>query len=428
MQSSVTMPNIAPRWALLPTRLRTGIVGMTAIALSLPIAWISLTKLLVFGAALGVLVAGLWRGNRQADLRQLPSLRWVLMALALFALSLLWTSAESEVAWASLVKHGKLLVPFLLVMLVRSVREARLAIGLFVLGQAGLIVLSWIEASGLPMQWLFTRPWGVIPGVVFTSYLDQSIIFAASAAVLWHLRGEGFGPVWLMVALALSMLANVVFLLPGRTGYLVVILVLTLAAMWALPQRWRLAAFLVIPLLTLVALWFGSPKIQARLSLVYTESQAFSVTSNPGSSAGFRLHAWKRSLQAIGEEPGKGFGVGGWTATVRRLEGPTADAVFGTGKMSNPHQEYLLWGVELGLVGLLLLPALVVALVRDFGRFAPPIARAGQSLALAMALACLFNSSLYDGLIGDYFCVLLGLLLAYGLALQNGQIRDSTTL
>ena len=292
-------------------------------------------------------------------------------------------------------------------------------------GAAGhRLIRSWIEATGLPMQWLFTRAWGVIPGVVFTSYLDQSIIFAASAAVLWHLRSEGFVPVWLMVALALSMLANVVFLLPGRTGYLVVILVLTLAAMWALPQRWRLAAFLVIPLLTLVALWFGSPKIQARLSLVYTESQAFSVTSNPGSSAGFRLHAWKRSLQAIGEEPGKGFGVGGWTATVRRLEGPTADEVFGTGKMSNPHQEYLLWGVELGLVGLLLLPALVVALVRDFGRFAPPIARAGQSLALAMALACLFNSSLYDGLIGDYFCVLLGLLLAYGLALQNGPIRD----
>lgn len=390
-------------------------------ALSLPIAWISLSKLLAFLVALGVLVAALHRQNKQLALRQLHSLRWVLLALALFALSFFWTSAESEVAWASLVKHGKLLVPFLLVVLIRSVREARLALVLFILGQGILVCLSWIDAAGVPMTWLFTRAWGVIPGVVFTSYLDQSIIFAASAAVLWHLRSETLGPAWLLPALTLSMLANVVFLLPGRTGYLIVILMLTLAAVWALPTRWRLAALVVVPLLTLAVLWFGSAKTQARLVQVYAESKAFGTAPDPKSSAGFRLQAWKRSLQAIAEEPLKGHGVGGWTSSVRRLEGTNANAVFGTGRMSNPHQEYLLWGVELGLAGLLLLPALVIALLRDFDRFTTPVTRAGQSLTLAMALACMFNSSLYDGLIGDYFCVLLGLLLASGLAKRNAQ-------
>jgi hypothetical protein len=31
-----------------------------------------------------------------------------------------------------------------------------------------------------------------------------------------------------------------------------------------------------------------------------------------------------------------------------------------------------------------------------------------------MAVACLFNSALYDDLMGDYFCVVLGLLMALG--------------
>ena len=42
------------------------------------------------------------------------------------------------------------------------------------------------------------------------------------------------------------------------------------------------------------------------------------------------------------------------------------------------------------------------------------------SALLALAVACLFNSTLYDGLIGDFFCVLIGLLLALGLSKPAG--------
>jgi hypothetical protein len=40
--------------------------------------------------------------------------------------------------------------------------------------------------------------------------------------------------------------------------------------------------------------------------------------------------------------------------------------------------------------------------------------RALQTCVAGLAVACLFNSSLYDALIGDFFCVTLGLLLALG--------------
>jgi O-antigen ligase len=124
-------------------------------------------------------------------------------------------------------------------------------------------------------------------------------------------------------------------------------------------------------------------------------------------------------VQAIWLAPVTGHGVGSWTVTIKRLEGPSADKVFGTNDASNPHQEYLLWGVELGLAGILLLLGVMGAALRDAQCFSRPIKRATVSLLAALAVACLFNSALYDALVGDYFCVALGLLMALGLRTNN---------
>ena len=132
-------------------------------------------------------------------------------------------------------------------------------------------------------------------------------------------------------------------------------------------------------------------------------------------SSGWRLNAWQRSIQAIQEQPVLGHGVGSWAVAVKRLQGETGAKVFGEGNASNPHQEYLLWGVELGLGGFLLLIALMISMALDARRFTPGVQKALWSVISALAVACLFNSSLYDDLIGDFFCVVLGLLLAMGM-------------
>ena len=110
----------------------------------------------------------------------------------------------------------------------------------------------------------------------------------------------------------------------------------------------------------------------------------------------------------------QGHGVGNWAPVVKRIQGPHADAIFGQGNHSNPHQEYLLWAVELGAGGILLLLALLLGIARDALRFPIPIQRALLGMVAATAVACLFNSALYDDLMGDFFCVSLGLLLALG--------------
>ena len=144
--------------------------------------------------------------------------------------------------------------------------------------------------------------------------------------------------------------------------------------------------------------------------------------AHPGSkhtlSTDVRLDLWQRSLQSIAESPLVGTGVGSWNREFKRQEENHAAEMpinRASAEHHNPHQEYLLWGVEMGLPGILLLCALFVALYRDSQKLAAPERRALQSVLLALLVACLFNCALHDAMIGDFFCITLGLLLALGL-------------
>jgi hypothetical protein len=50
----------------------------------------------------------------------------------------------------------------------------------------------------------------------------------------------------------------------------------------------------------------------------------------------------------------------------------------------------------------------------DARQFPTAVKRATLTAVAVTAVACLFNSSLYDALIGDYLCTALGLLMALG--------------
>ena len=297
--------------------------------------------------------------------------------------------------------------------LIRSVAEGRMAITFFAYGQAFVLLSSWLMFIGIAVPWHANAP---TPYVVFSTYLDQSIMFATTASVFWYLRSDKLWPRWIGIVLAVLALANTFLLLEGRSGYVVALTAIALAAMWTMPPRFRLATLVITPVVLLLGLTLGSAQVQERVTKMVRESQGYAAGQavDIKDSSGWRLNAWRRSVQAIGEKPLLGHGVGAWTPAVKRLEGSTAIKIFGEGNHSNPHQEYLLWGVELGVGGSLLLLAALGCVARDALRFPTSIQRATLAVVAATAVACLFNSALYDDLMGDFFCVALGLLMALG--------------
>jgi O-antigen ligase len=270
--------------------------------------------------------------------------------------------------------------------------------------------------AGLPVFWATSKMTST-HYAVFSTYLDQGIMSAVTAAVCWHLRKSAPGRFGRLIAIAIAILcvANVFFVLSGRSGHAVLIVLLSLALTWQLKPRYRWAA-LILPLLLLGTLSLVSPKVQKRINMVNSEVQEFSIKEGAnvisGSSSGIRLHFWHRAVQSMSESPLLGSGVGSWSNEYNRLETQQNPTSFRIGERGNPHQEYLLWGVQLGIPGILLFLTFLAAVFKDTRGADEASARAAQSVLAALAVACFFNASLYDALIGDFFCVALGLMLA----------------
>ncbi len=405
--------------------LRLYVVCFAALAASLPMAWVTLSKLLLFTTTLGYLITWNFQGANKPSQLGLHTTKVLLLIVLAFATSLLWTEVSMDFALGMLVKHIKLLQILLLVYLLRSVNEAHLALKIFVFAQIFILVSSWMLAAGIPVPWVFNKQDLATHYVVFSeSYLDQSIMLAMLAGLVWHLHTEWKWSRYLAASIALAALLGVLLLLPGRTGYVACFVVAGLAAMWGLPKRMRWALVVGAPLLLALVVVAGSNKISERFTAVVHESQNYSQHGATDTSSGWRLNAWRRSLQAIERKPLFGYGVGSWTPAVKRMDGDKAIADFGVGNSSNPHQEFLLWGVELGVVGSLLLIALLMAIALDARRFPATVQRATQTAVAVTTVACLFNSSLYDALIGDYLCTALGLLLALGVQTRYADLHS----
>lgn len=398
---------------------RLFVICFAGLAASLPMAWVTLSKLLLFFTALGFLLSANFQDADKLPRLRLHTAKVLLLIMLAFALSLFWTEVDLDFALAMLVKHAKLLQILLLVYLVRSEREAHLALRVFAFGQIFILASSWLLAAGVSLPWVLNAQDRQTHYVVFSeSYLDQSIMLATLAGVIWHLHTQWKWPRYLAAAIAMAALLNVLLLLPGRTGYVACFVVAAMAGLWGLAKKARWVLVLGAALLLALAMFAGSNKIFDRLSEVVQESQSYSQNGDTTTSSGWRLNAWRRSIQAIALEPWTGYGVGSWTPAVKRLDGDKAIADFGVGNSSNPHQEFLLWGVELGVAGTLLLVGLLLSMAIDARRFPTPVQRATLTAVAVTTVACLFNSSLYDALIGDYLCTALGLLLALGVQTQ----------
>ena len=394
--------------------IRLGLVYLAAASAGLSLVIISISKVLLVIAVLPALLLGKRPVVEGMPLQKMWAPLLATVVVFAFATSLLWTVAPLDQALGSLGKYGKLLVIPALLVLIRTKQEAGYALACFLGAQVFLLISSWLLYFHVPVVWA-TSNMALGNYAVFSSYLDQGIMSAVVAAIFWHLKALAPNKTLFFAAMTIALLAlaTVFVVFIGRTGQAVSLAMVSLAVFWALPRRWRIAAILVPPLLFLVAV-FTVDKVAQRLTFTKTEISQYSAGVGAATSTDNRLDFWKGSVEVILEKPIAGSGIGGWTSAYNRIQKLKYPGHKDINPGGNPHQEFLLWGVQLGIGGIVLLLAFLSAIMLDLGKMDTPITRAGQSVLLALVIACLFNSSLYDAYIGDFFCLSLGVLLAYG--------------
>jgi O-antigen ligase len=365
---------------------------------------VSLSKLLVLVALVGQVVLD---GREIFNLQRLRSSKVylsILLAVGWMLFSMLWSQAPVHDQWKYFYGHSRLVWLLAFVYLLRTPDRAMTVLKWLVIGQTLVVALSWLMWLGVPIP--FTKA-PLEKGIPFTSTLEQPVMSTGALVLLWTFRQHwqsawGRGLVW---CLMLLFAVNIVFVMTGRTGYLVLFTFLGIELVRWLPVRFVWLAF-VLPALLAATLYQVSPRFADRVEQIKTNSLAYQG-QDVSTSEGQRLDMWYRSVLAVEKKPLLGYGVGSYPEVYRAEGGLIKDIV------SAPEQQYLLWWVDSGLVGVLLLLSFFFALIDESRRLT---AHASSALISTTAIAFvmgMMNCPLFGVGIGEYFLLIMAALLLF---------------
>lgn len=212
-------------------------------------------------------------------------------------------------------------------------------------------------AAGLVMSLLVINPhlhwrFSLNPDSVFRSNVTQSMIFALAGFLsLWFAFQNGGRVRKLIVcALAIAFFLNIAILTPGRSGYVVcLVLIVWSFAMWR-GFKGVLVGFVAALLIAVVA-FNASSSVHDRVMKGVNEINNY-TSSSEASSLGIRMVLYSTTWRMILEHPILGIGTGGFK---QRFSAIAAEKYTGwrASPAEDPHNQYFFVTVENGLIGLI---------------------------------------------------------------------------
>jgi O-antigen ligase len=385
---------------------QTGRLSVVALGFSIPIS-VALDNVLLAV----ILVCYLAGGRYREKLAAIASNPVMVAALALFgvlALAITYGTAPPGDAARYLLKYVDLLCIPVIAAFFTDARTRML--GLYAFGAAIAVTLALSFAlflDLLPQAALFASDPPYV--VVFKRSLTHAVlvVFGVLLFCLLALRSGSRRERIAWLVLAALATANVLFLVPGRTAYVILTALLLYAGFaWS---RWRgLLSMIAVAALATAVIFNASGWFQERARLAFHEFSAASpaIAADERNSIGLRLELYRNSLEILRDHPVVGVGTGGFPAAY-------ADRIKGKGMLpaQNPHNEYLLIAVQTGVIGLALLLYLFARQFLLARQLASPFeTHLARGLVIAMAVGCLFNSFLLDHTEGMLYAWLTGLL------------------
>ena len=409
---------MAVTWSAVQTQSRS-IAGWTAAALgfSLPIST-SLDGILLVTTVVAWTVGGAFRElskvvreHRRALL--LPGL------FVLIAFGIVHGIAPFSERVRSLWKYDDLLLPLVLIPLFLDshVRER----GLWAFGLA--MGLTLFISLGLAAGWIPKSSWfhgGPANATVFKQQITHNVLMAFAAFLFAEIATRVRTP-WIRYGvglLALGAVIDVLMLVQGRTGQFVLCVLILVWSARCFGLRGLVGG--VVSVAVLVALSYAvSPVFHQRAAKTVEEMERAQVESvaPKKSSVGVRLEWYHNTGALIAGHPLVGVGTGSFPRAYAEIVTDPAAV-----KPAHPHNQYLLTGAELGIVGVLALSALFGMLWWRFRKVEGNLYKElGQAAVLLMAIGCLFNSFLVDHTEGLFFAWMISMALAVGSGEAGGQ-------
>lgn len=410
-----TAPTLLQRFALPPLRVSTILLGFTV-----PIS-VALDNLLLVLVLLGVLfnIRAVWQIGIQHPVARAA---WLLFAVLFF--SIFHGTTPLREAAGILGKYTDLaFVPLFMLLLTSEVNRHKAQYAFLAAMGLTLLLSLLVGLELLPVQhWMNRLAAPDDPGIFHSRITQSNMMAFAVFLALLNLRdatSRGVRAAWGLFALLGTI--NVLFMVQGRTGYMILLVLLGWFSWLTLMRRmrrlgkawgWRHGAAVALALMVLMVLmvtaYQASPRLHGRIDQVVLEYQAWQPNHGKDTSTGQRLDFCYNTLQIIRQHPVFGVGTGGFSAAFARQAKDN-----GALPTHNPHNEYLMITAQTGLIGLVMLLYLFYTQWRCAPQLNTPFEQdAARGLVLAYVVNCLFNSPLLDHADGLFFAFMSAVLFA----------------
>jgi len=280
----------------------------------------------------------------------------VMIGLIVFLIPIIVGAFYGPASWydsltALLAWRRTLLLPLALAVFDDEASKRLVLKTVLVVGVVGAVASFMVDLLGIQIG-----NWD--PGIVFRNYATQGLILSVGMiiAVAGLMRPDPFkgdailgNRIAMAGALALCVL-DIVYILPGRSGY-VSVLVMGLVIV-ALLVRGSLRAKLGLGLAVAAVLGLmlaSSHTSRQRIAQAITEMRTADI-SKDGTSLGARVVFWRNTVRMIADHPVFGVGTGGFQDGYR----PYVEGVSGWhgGATGDPHNQFLKFLGEQGIIGL----------------------------------------------------------------------------
>jgi O-antigen ligase len=339
------------------------LLGLLAFVLPLSTSALSVAALLIL--LLWLIEGNFW--EKCAETVFTPVAVAVLAYLSLVCLGLLWTNNPAE-GFAVLQDHWK--IALLPVFLTTARFERRsFYIACFLAGMTAAMLLTYLAWFDL-LHYADVSPAHLTPKtfhVIYNPLLAFAVYLTFHAALWGGHEGRRRQALFVLAGL---MSCNM-FITEGRTGQAVFFVLISLLLAQIFTKK-RFRAVLAVSLLLpagAATCYLASPVFQQRVDAALEEIAGFQ--ENPNTSVGQRLQFCENSFALFRQHPWLGVGTGDFRAAYAEINNKQSPQVVAT---DNPHNQYLLSAVMLGLPGLLALLLLFATMLQQ--------ARANQDRSL----------------------------------------------
>ena len=332
-------------------------------------------------------------------LKKNPVAAWSLLLFLCFTFGLCYSSATFSEAFSILMKYRELLFIPVLCSFLTTERYRCWVWKAFVVASVLILLISYLMYFGILDLNKLGDP-------SFKSRITHSICISFFAFFCAHKAYDGKHYAKLYWILFILGVYNLFFIVEGRTGQLIAVLLVVLFGMQRFTKKVLLLTVLIMAMLLALFLTFSDKATRINEGLASTQAYLQAHPEKTEFSMGQRFTFWRYSLKLIAEKPLLGYGTGSFTKEYQRVAG---NELFVT---KNPHNEFLMIGVQLGLLGLSIYLGFLASQYYYARKLPDKEKWLAQGILLSLIVTSLFNSPLMDHAEGHWFTTMIALCFA----------------